>query len=163
MNHGPSEYMLSARGIPIRTVARRCTCALRCWSRCRFGRSACGQKRSDGARGASATSGTPAGRNAARADNSAKFGLASPIESRPALISFMDATSSTVPFSQVAMIKRCSPSCSGTLVGARAAARESASRATSCWSTPATSVSDTDAAPPVRTSMNVRKHLFLQK
>ena len=38
------------------------------------------------------------------------------IVSSPALMSFMSLTSSTVPFSQVAMIRRCSPCMSGTLV-----------------------------------------------
>ena len=36
--------------------------------------------------------------------------------SRPLLISRMSLTSSTVPFSQVAMISRCSPAESGTLL-----------------------------------------------
>ena len=57
-------------------------------------------------------------------------------------MSRISLTSSTVPFSQVAMMRRFDPGSSGTLVTRGGPAAVSA---------------------PTLTSMNVRRHLFLQK
>ena len=64
----------------------------------------------------SATSGTSGTRNTALAATSTKLGLAFLILSRSPLIPRMSSMFSTVPFSQVAMISRCAPASSGTLV-----------------------------------------------
>ena len=61
----------------------------------------------------------------------------------PAFMSFISFTSSTKPFSQVAMIRRCSPSMSGTFVTFL--------------------IATNSFAGSVRTSINVRRQLFLQK
>ncbi len=64
----------------------------------------------------SATSGTSGTRNTALAAISTKFGLAFLILSRLPLMWRISSMFSTVPFSQVAMIRRCAPASSGTLV-----------------------------------------------
>ena len=64
----------------------------------------------------SATLGTSGTRNTRLAAISTKFGLAFLILSSPPLMPRISSMFSTVPFSQVAMIRRCAPSSSGTLV-----------------------------------------------
>ena len=64
----------------------------------------------------SATSGTSGTRNTPLAATSTKFGLAFLTLSRSPLMPRISSIFSTVPFSQVAMISRCAPASSGTLV-----------------------------------------------
>ena len=64
----------------------------------------------------SETFGTSGTRKTARAATSTRFGLAAFILSSEPLICRMSVMSSTVPFSQVAMINRCESAANGTLV-----------------------------------------------
>jgi hypothetical protein len=106
----------------------------------------------------SATESTPAWRNGSFAMMSTKFGLLLRTASRPALMPRIVSTSSTVPFSQVAMINRCSSAAfatfdtnlTGTALGAASAGGAAAA---------ATAIASGD----ILMSMNVRRQLFLQK
>src|SRR5690242_21058860 len=127
------EYMLSTRGMPMRMPARFFNSSARFfWDAVIWNLGA-----------GPATFGASGTRNTALAAISTKFGLAFLILSRLPLIWRMSSTFSTVPFSQVAIIRRWDPASSGTLV--------------------LTGGLKSILMTLVLTSMNVRRHLFLQK
>ena len=106
MNTGVIEYMLRTRGMPMRISDRFFISSMRFL--------AVEVKANLGS--GSATNGASGTRKTALADISTKFGFAFLILSRLPLIWRMSSTFSTVPFSHVAMIRRCEPASRGTLV-----------------------------------------------
>src|SRR5262249_46294306 len=108
------------------------------------------------------------------AATSTKFGFAFLTASRPALMPRIESTSSTVPFSHVAIINRCSSSAFGTLDRNFSGA---ATGAASTWDPACTwdpalaglfsvrlkSDATTVVAGAILMSINVRRQLFLQK
>ena len=119
--------------MPMRTLLRFCIRATRCLADFVHARAGIG----------SATLFAFVGRKTSFDATSTKFGCLSRMWSSPALMSFISFRSSTVPFSQVAIMSRCSPNIRGTLV--------------------TRSIGTRFFTGSVRTSMNVRKQLFLQK
>ena len=127
--------MFSTRGMPMRKLERFFISAMRCLAADVQARVGSGSATFCGLRE----------RHTSRAAMSTKFGLAFLIASKPALIPRIAPTSSTCPFSQVEMIRRRSPACSGTF-DLKTGSGEAGSQTS-----------------PTVTSMNVRRQLFLQK
>ena len=138
LKNGAYTYMLRTRGMPMRSVARRSINSIR--------RRALLVHARDGI-GSATRSGFLVFQTSFAAI-STKFGLAFLTASTPALMPRIASTSSTVPFSQVAIIRRCSSAAFATfdtnLTGAGFA-------------------STAMTLSPILTSMNVRRQLFLQK
>src|SRR5262245_6063419 len=143
--------MLRARGIPTRSTLRRSMAAIRAFAARVHARVGKG----------SATLSGPRGRKGSFAAISTKFGFALRIASKPDLIPRMSLTSSTVPFSHVAIIRRCSSAAFATFE--TNLAETALTRGGAAAAAPEPTCSAADVGTPILISINVRRQLFLQK